>query len=409
MLQNVSLKMIQQKVVVVPMFRLRILHFLMVSFSLSILVTSVHAYDAKLLSQLEEEIDQYVGETMTNGLIPGAVVLVGTLEEGTIFHKAYGKRSIRPAVVENSTDTIYDLASVSKVFTATAVGILAGRRLLAFEDKVHWYIPEFNTDAKREITIEQLLRHLSGYRAVNYMRDYDPELFTIDQMWENIFNLELVDAPGVRTVYTDLGFMILSKIVEVASGVSFQNFVEENIFEKLGMTDTSFYPAGDALERTAPTEDDVPLGLTHDPRCRAVGGAAGNAGIFSTTKDIEKLSRFFLSNGKVGEEQVIPEATFREMVTIDESNIRGLGFSIADSYSKYLRGNYLPLRESYGHSGYTGTMFWIDDRSEFYYTILANRVHTGDTSASKRALSSMRRDIANSIGTMFYPKETISE
>lgn len=361
-------------------------------------VSSIFAQDMDL-DKIKEDLLKTVNQNIKAKNIPGAVVLIGTQKDGTLLFQSYGKRSL---VVDNTTDTIYDIASMSKVFTALAVAKLVDQNLLKFSDRVATYLNEFDTDKKREITIAQLLRHKSGYPAVNYMRDYNPQEFSIEQMWQNILNIDLRYTPGAKTVYSDLGFMILSQLVERISGLDFATFVAENIFIPLDLSQTTFHPSLDSLARVAPTDNEIELGLPHDPRCRAIGGASGNAGIFSTAKDIEKLSRFFLNRGLVGANQVISQNVIEQMIALEDGEIRGLGLSVVDPYSNSLRGSYIPKGQSFGHSGYTGTSFWIDDLSDFYIIILTNRVLLGDSTESGRAIVKMRRDIANIVGQYFY-------
>jgi len=240
--------------------------------------------------------DQAIESAIAANELPGAVLLVG--QNGrVVYRKAYGARALVPVREAMTTDTIFDVASLTKVFaTAPSILLLIERGQVRLSDTVARYIPEFGTKGKDQITVRHLLTHVGGLPAIPHV----PDGASTDVVLRSIYDAELVSAPGVRFLYSDCDFILLGELVRRISGVPLDEFAQKNLFEPLGMRETRFLPPADWIRRIAPTEEvDLPegakpgsgkgrvlRGVVHDPRARGMGGVAGHAGLISTADDL---------------------------------------------------------------------------------------------------------------------------
>src|SRR5947209_3982151 len=223
--------------------------------------------------------------------LPGAVVLVGR-QGKVVWRRAYGHRALEPQTESMTVDTIFDLASLTKVVaTATSVMILVERGQVRLGDPVARYIPEFAEMGKRNITVEQLMTHRSGLMPDNDIKDYEQGA---GKAFENIWHLAPIAEAGSRFIYSDVNYIVLAELARRVAGKPLDEFASENIFRPLGMKDTSFRPAAALRPRIAPTEkreEHWMRGEVHDPRAYLLGGVAGHAGLFSTADDLAKIGR----------------------------------------------------------------------------------------------------------------------
>jgi len=197
-------------------------------------------------------IDAAVNESIERKELPGAVVLVAR-RGGVVWRKAYGSRSLVPRREEMTADTIFDLASLTKVVaTATSIMILVERGKVRLADPVSRYIPELKGEGRDKLTVEHLLTHRSGY-APDF--DLSERWAGYDEMLKHLYAEPLRNAPGARFVYSDINFIALGEIVRRASGLTLDEFARRNIYEPLGMRDTGFRPRAELLPRVAPTEN----------------------------------------------------------------------------------------------------------------------------------------------------------
>lgn len=332
-------------------------------------------------------IDEVVAAAIAEKSLPGAVVLVGR-GDSVFFRKAYGNRALAPAVEPMTLDTIFDMASLTKVVaTTSAVMMLVEEGRIRLSDPVAKYIPDFAKYGKDRVTVRHLLTHMSGLRPDVDLGDpwvgYDAAIALAGE--------EVLGAPpGRRFVYSDIGFFLLADIVSKVSGQPFEQFVHTRLFGPLGMKDTGFKPAATLRDRIAPTEVCTPFGwpcagpdaqmlrgTVHDPTARRMGGVAGHAGLFSTADDIARFARMLLRGGELDGVRVLSPLTVARMTSPstpdDESNVRGLGWDMDSSYSAN-RGELLPVG-SFGHTGFTGTGLWIDPATQVFVVFMSNRVH----------------------------------
>ena len=215
--------------------------------------------------------------------------------------KAFGHRAVEPAVEPMTRDTVFDMASLTKpVATATSAMILLEQGKLRLDDPLGRHLPEFDNHGKGAITVEQLLRHRAGLIADNPIGDFADGPA---KAWERIAAIGLESpARASGSVYSDVGFMILGRLVERVSGEPLDAFARENVFEPLGMTDTGFLPGREANRsagspRPSGTAGTMLRGVVHDPRPRALGGVAGHAGLFSTADDLAVYAQMLLDGG----------------------------------------------------------------------------------------------------------------
>jgi len=307
-----------------------------------------------------------------------------------IYRHAYGSRAVLPEREPMALDTIFDLASLTKVFATTpSILRLMEQGKLRIADPVSRYLPEFKSHGKDEITIRQLMTHTGGLPPL----PKTPDDATTEQVLRWIYDAEPVAPPGMLFVYSDCDFILLGEIVRRLSGEPLNEFAEKSFFAPLEMHDTRFLPPASWRPRIAPTEEiDLPegakagsgrgrllRGVVHDPRARGMGGVAGHAGLFSTADDLAKFCFLLLAGG------VLPNGTrllARESIALATQpeqppwvpSLRGLGWDIDSTFSSP-RGDIFPVGTSYGHTGFTGTAVWIDPASESFYILLSNSVH----------------------------------
>jgi len=339
-------------------------------------------------------MDAVIEEGISQHKLPGAVVLVGRKGK-VVWRKAYGARALEPAREAMSVDTIFDLASLTKVVaTATSIMILVERGKIRLADPVSVYIPELKGEGREKITVEQLLTHRSGYAP-----DFDlREQWTgYDEAIKHLIKEPLRTQPGTRFVYSDINFIALGEVVHRVSGLPLDQFAQKNIFTPLGMRDTGFNPATVLKSRIAPTEKrrgqlsylgdsaanagndaDIWLrGQVHDPTSYRMNGVAGHAGLFSSASDLAIYCQMILNGGEYRGVRVLSPASVVEMtrprLVNSAGGTRGLGWDVNTSFSSN-RGDLFPLG-SFGHTGFTGTSIWIDPASDMFVVFLSNRVH----------------------------------
>jgi uncharacterized protein YbbC (DUF1343 family)/CubicO group peptidase (beta-lactamase class C family) len=340
------------------------------------------------------EMDSVIANEITNRRLPGAVVFVGR-KGRVVWHKSYGARVVDPARETMTDETIFDVASLTKVVaTATSIMILVERGKVRLNDSISLHIPELKGEGRERVTIEQLLTHVSGYQP-----DFDlRERWTgHDEAIKRLITEPLRNPAGTRFTYSDIGFIALGEIVARVSGMPLDQFAKKNIFEPLKMRDTGFRPGANLQTRIAPTEKrrgqlsylgDTPAnigaegdvwlrGQVHDPTSYRMNGVAGHAGLFSTATDLAIYCQMILNGGEYGGVRILAPLTISEMtrprIVTQAGGTRGLGWDINSSFSSN-RGELFPLG-SFGHTGFTGTSIWIDPASEMFVVFLSNRVH----------------------------------
>ncbi len=327
------------------------------------------------------KVDSVVNAAIIDSAFPGADLLVA--QNGKIiYQKAYGHYTYDPASGSIALNTMWDMASCTKVTaTTTAAMMCYDRGLFKLDDKVAKYLPEFGKNGKENVTIRNLLVHDSGLRPdIKSYKAYDTVANKTQAVMNEIFNDTLVYPTGTKMVYSDLNFILMGKIIEKVTRQPLDKFCEKNIFKPLGMKSTMFNPPASLIDRIAPTEIDnywrhrLIRGTVHDETSQLLGGVAGHAGLFSTVGDLAKLLQMLLQKGKYGGKRFIKASTV-EMFVKKQSDLstRALGWD-TKSPEHSSAGHYFS-DISYGHTGFTGTSMWTDPTRKLFVIYLTNRVY----------------------------------
>jgi CubicO group peptidase (beta-lactamase class C family) len=313
-------------------------------------------------------------ESVDRGDIPGAVAVVGRRGRPDVGPVAFGRAAIRPEPRPMAPDTIFDLASLTKVVgTAMACWASIERGRLRLDDEVRALLPAFAT---RGVRVRHLLTHTAGLPAWRDLRaaGSDPA-----ERRAAVLREPTERPPDQRVVYSDLGFITLGALLEAVSGQPLPELARREVFEPLAMTETRWLPPAAWLPRIAATEwaDDLgswAWGRVHDENARALGGVAGHAGLFSTAADLARLGRSLLAGG-AGVLSPRSVALMSVNATPHLNEDRTLGWQ-ARGRGGNSAGDLL-TEAAFGHTGFTGTTIWIDPHLGLYAVLLTNRVHLG--------------------------------
>ena len=313
-------------------------------------------------------------QAITEHAFPGCALAV-TYRGELIAHKALGRFTCDPAAPDVVTESIFDLASVSKVIATTTMAmILYERGVLDLETPVAAIVPEFGSDDGRrhQLTLRMLLAHSSGLPAYEKLFQ---RAKTRDELLAAAFETELTADPGARTAYSDIGFMILGVALERLADEALDVFCQREIFGPIGLSQTAFNPPKAWKDRIVPTADDqtfrnrIIQGEVQDENASVLGGVAGHAGVFSTAGDVAAFAHAMLNGGRpILRANTVELFTHRELNP--EGTSRALGWDTPSAPSQ--SGKYLSSR-AFGHLGYTGTSLWIDPDRQLSITLLTNR------------------------------------
>jgi len=352
------------------------------------------------LSKVERALDKAIERAE----IPGAVVLARMPREGEVLDYAWvrGVAVQRPERIPMQRDTIFDLASLTKVLaTTTAVMQLVDEGTVGLDDPVAKHLPTFADRGKEAVTVRHLLTHSAGLKPWRGFHELliQKERKTGERLlgtpegreWilDRILRSGLVHEPGAAAVYGDLDFIALGALVEAVTKEPFESYCARRIFEPLGMNDTRFFPIppdgsdgvpAALLRRVAATEncpwrERILWGEVHDPNASAMGGVAGHAGLFGTAADVMRYGQAFLDAWH-GRESPLPSERVREFSArqrMPESSDWAIGWDTPTAGNSS-SGEYFSER-SVGHLGFTGTSLWIDLEKECVVVMLTNRVH----------------------------------
>ncbi|MEW6025149.1 MAG: serine hydrolase domain-containing protein [Pseudomonadota bacterium] len=345
--------------------------------------------DGARFGAIDSAIDAAIGERR----LPGAVF---HLERGgDVYEQAYGRFSYDADAAAVTPDTVFDAASLSKVLaTAPAILLLAEDGKLDLEAKLIDYFPECSGGGKEAITIRHLLTHTSGLAAGLPAKP----AWRGDEAAHALACAQAVThAPGTFFRYSDINYILLGQLVHKVAGQPLDVFAQERIFGPLGMRDTGYLPLRRidraaiaptqkiAAEASASPHADLAGGLlqgvVHDPTVRRIGGVAGSAGVFTTSRDVARFARMLLADGELDGVRILQPASVRLLTTVQSppgiAALRGLGMDIDSPYALRPRGSLYPVG-SFGHTGFTGCILWIDPASRSFYVLLSNRVYPDD-------------------------------
>ncbi len=346
---------------------------------------------APLRAEPLAEVDRAIEAVIAERKAPGAVFWLG--HGDARYHKAYGRFTYEADAPPVTEGTLYDIASLSKVVaTAPSVMILVQEGKVDLDAPLVRYFPECANGGKEGVTLRHLLTHTSGM----------PAGLPAKPAWRGLAAAHtlacsqvLTHPPGTVFRYSDINYQLLGQVVEKVSGQPLQAFAQQRIFTPLKMAHTGFLPLKRfAKSGIAPTQrgitdktlhDDlapgeVLQGVVHDPTARYMDGVAGSAGVFSTAGDLARYAQMLLGGGELDGVRVLTPDSVRLMTTVQSPPAvgarRGMGMDIDSPYARP-RGTVFPIG-SYGHTGFTGCILWVDPFSKTFYVFLSNRVYPKD-------------------------------
>jgi uncharacterized protein YbbC (DUF1343 family) len=359
----------------------------MVRCALLLLLGWLLAADARADSKTArfEAIESLVERAIARGELPGCVVEIGT-HVGPLYTRAFGERTAGEAM---TLDTLFDLASLTKPFTAAAVAKLVEQHKLALDDRVGRHLASFARQDKREITVRHLLLHTSGLPKVSPLADFEAGR---EHTIARIAQLRLVSRPGVKFEYSDLGYIVLGELIRRVSGEPLERFLDRELLAPLGL-DAGYGPV--KVARAAPTEvrDGRTIrGVVDDPRAYRLGGSAGHAGLFATAEAVGRFARMLLGGGELDGKRVLARGLRAVVEPVPAgAHRRTAGFDVESPYALGRPLGFSP--RAFGHGGYTGTSLWVDPAADLYVVLLSNRVHSG-ARATIHPLASSIGDVA---------------
>lgn len=344
--------------------------------------------------RLADTLRRILQAGVRDSAFPGAVAVVGTRDGAAVMVRA-GRldwRASRPP----DDRTLWDLASLTKVVGLTsAMMVLVEEGRVALDAPVQQYLPEWQGPGKAGVTVRHLLTHSSGLPAWRplYKEADDPA-----SALALAVHTPLDTAPGVRMVYSDLGAILLGLVVERASGRPFEQFLHERVFGPLGMKETRFRPPAALRERIAPTEIDPwrqrhLRGEVHDENAFALGGVSAHAGLFSSARDLVRLARLYLNDGRLDGRRLVTPATIDLFTAVANPALshRALGWETPNGSNSAGR---LMSARSFGHTGFTGTSLWIDRDRGVFVLLLSNRVNP---TRERRRIGDVRVAVADAV------------
>jgi beta-N-acetylhexosaminidase len=338
---------------------------------------------ADLAARLQPAFE-VMNRAIADGAIPGGVLAVGVHDQ--LIVRPFGKLTRGAKSPAVTADTLYDMASLTKVIvTTTSVMILVQQKHLDLDTPVARYLPEWAAAAKSDldptwrarVTIRNLLLHDSGLPA---HRDFYKQAKGHDAVLALVLAEPLVHQPGTKVEYSDLGFILLGEIVQRLTGISLDEYARQHIFSPLGMNASLFNPPRKLWPTIAPTENDVDFrkrllqGEVHDENAWAMGGVSGHAGLFSTAGDTAIFAQMILNGGIYAHRRILTRATIQQFTARQAIGdaARTLGWDTVTQPSS--SGHYFSPN-SFGHTGFTGTSLWIDPDRDLFVILLTNRVN----------------------------------
>ncbi|HEU0264639.1 MAG TPA: serine hydrolase domain-containing protein [Geobacterales bacterium] len=327
-----------------------------------------------LAVQRPDQIDLLMEDAISQGLIAGGVVMIGN-SRGPLLTRSYGRISAAADARPMTTDTVFDIASLTKVVvTTSAVMKLAEEGRISLVDPLQKWFPELKGSGKGDLKIVHLMTHTSGLRDFP-LSSQEPRRSAI----EGVVRQKLSAKPGHSFNYADINFIVLGQLVERASGEDLDHYAERTLFRPLFMNDSSYRPSPLLWRRCAPTKIDAEtslLGQVQDYTARLLGGVSGHAGLFSTAGDLGRFCRMLLNEGELDGRRVLSERAVRQMTapyfSASGKVDRGLGWDRESPYSAPRGNSFSEL--SFGHTGYSGTSLWIDPESDLYVIVLTSRL-----------------------------------
>lgn len=335
--------------------------------------------DRKMFTGIEETINR----AMETSVFPGTVISV--IKDGReVFNAVRGYRQIFPVKEKMTSDTLFDMASLTKPLATAPVALTVfEKERIALSRELGSFFPDLPA-ASKQITLEQLLTHTSGLPPVPDIYKLFPSKNEIDRekALRHLFSLEPDIPPGSNILYSCTGYIFLARVLHKITGLSLSGLYEKIITNPAGIKNMMFNPGADKKHQTAATEfcewrNQWIRGEVHDENSFCLGGEGGNAGLFGNTEAVKKLLSIFVSGGRYGNKQLLSPETISLMTTClaENSEIRRTAGFLMQSTTSFA-GN-LYSSKAFGHTGFTGTSVWIDPVCKITVIVLTNRVHFG--------------------------------
>ncbi|BCW98143.1 MAG: hypothetical protein KatS3mg024_0970 [Armatimonadota bacterium] len=361
-----------------------------------------------------EALAPLIENAILEGAFPGAALVVGQGDR-ILFARGFGTLTGEPGSPPVTLDTVYDLASVTKVVgTSTAAMLLLEDGRLRLDDRVADFIPGFGTAGKDTVTVQDLLTHTSGLKAYETWQHVEekrrPGEPPADALLRHYAGLPVSYPPRTRIRYSCLNMQVLARVVENAAGERMEDLLVRRVYLPLGMGNTCYTLNSRLIERSAPTlrlpDGSLLKGTVHDPLARyhgAAGHSPGNAGLFSTARDLSRFCRMILRGGELDGIRVMKPGTVHRMTSnlapSATGETRGLGWGIygPGPYASALNG--ADDSRAIGHTGYTGTFLWLDKRTKAYVVLLTNRTFPDekDQPEGKPSFFSVREQVVKTV------------
>ena len=347
---------------------------------------------------LEDSLRRVLETAVRDSIFPGGIALIGN-RAGVLTQVAVGRLDWAPDAAMVSAETIWDMASLTKVVGLTSAMMqLVEQGRVDLDAPVQRYLPEWQGAGKDAVTVRHLLTHSGG-------------LAPFIQLWKRtssaaearriVLAAPLDTAAGARMVYSDLGAMLLGWVVERVSGEPLDRYLAAHVFGAAGMRDTRFLPPAALRERIAPTERDPWRGRhlrgeVHDENAHLLGGVSGHAGLFSTGADLVRFARLYLNGGELEGVRVFQTETIRRFTTVQRAGFsnRALGWEVPTGGNSAGR---LMRAPAFGHTGFTGTSLWIDPANDRFVILLTNRVNP---TRERTGIARVRTTVAETATTL---------
>jgi CubicO group peptidase (beta-lactamase class C family) len=354
---------------------------------------------ARMNSDWLDRADSLILEAIERRITPGAALAVGRAGH-MVRLRGYGAAGWEPGAALVTDSTLFDIASLTKVVvTTSAIMRHVDSGEVVLDAPIHRYLAWWpRTGAKGAITVRHLLQHTSGLPAGSPLHRVPGDR---SRRVRHIATLPLVHAPGTRALYGDLNMVLLGDIVEQIRRERLDRYAERRLFATLALRETAFFPQGSSspfeLRRFVPTEQDrwlrhrLLVAEPQDPIAFALGGVAGNAGVFSSVRDLALFADDILSGTMGRPSRIAKPATIAEFVR-GGTHGRALGWD-RPSGTNSAAGDILSAR-SFGHTGYTGTSIWIDPERDLFVVLLTSRLRDP---AHKNGHLALRRAVHDAV------------
>jgi CubicO group peptidase (beta-lactamase class C family) len=337
-------------------------------------------------------LDAAVEAGIRSRTYPAATVVIGR-SDTILYAKGYGTYAwTGDSRQPDPGYSLWDVASLSKVIaTASAVAVLVDRQRLDLDAPVSRLLPRFAGEVKDHVTVRMLLDHTSGLPAWAPLGGREG---TAAGAWSRLFDIGLTRPAGETSLYSDLNAILAAQVVEQVAGTSFDQFTRDSVFGPTGMGSAMWQPVAADQLRSVPTErradGSMLFGSVHDPNARVLGGVAGHAGVFATGLDLAHFAQKWLRGLRQSDSTWVRPTTLARFAQRSEvGGTRALGW---DTPLLHPPDNLPPLygacatATTIGHTGFTGTLLWIDPAADLFVVFLTNRSYQ----PTRRSLSEMR-------------------